>query len=310
MANTAGALPAPRTGALRLKYLVFSVIGAMMAYVLYHNERFIIDAANPVWNHYEPFKWWLLPHGLAGACALILVPLQFAEGLRRRHTVVHRTIGTIYVIGVLILAPVGLYIQYLDEAQGAARSFTIETTIQSSTLITTTLFGLYFAIKRQFTYHRQWMIRSYAVALTFFEIRVILGVFGLDQPMDWHVLETVVWSCVASSVLVATSPTRSTRAFWQIPRGSRARRAWRRRTIEAGRSADHRPSEGGREAEAAHAPLYGLLDGGVGLGLVDAGRAAVPQHDAAVDNDGLDAARAAQQRQLVHRSDAGLRLGR
>jgi uncharacterized membrane protein len=202
MANTAGALPAPRTGALRLKYLVFSVIGAMMAYVLYHNERFIIDAANPVWNHYEPFKWWLLPHGLAGACALILVPLQFAEGLRRRHTVVHRTIGTIYVIGVLILAPVGLYIQYLDEAQGAARSFTIETTIQSSTLIITTLFGLYFAIKRQFTYHRQWMIRSYAVALTFFEIRVILGVFGLDQPMDWHVLETVVWSCVASSVLV------------------------------------------------------------------------------------------------------------
>jgi hypothetical protein len=46
------------------------------------------------------------------------------------------------------------------------------------------------------------MIRSYAVALTFVEIRVILGVFGLDQPLDWHILETVVWSCVASSVLI------------------------------------------------------------------------------------------------------------
>ena len=46
------------------------------------------------------------------------------------------------------------------------------------------------------------MIRSYAVALTFLEIRVILGVFGLDQPLDWHILETVVWSCVASSVLI------------------------------------------------------------------------------------------------------------
>ncbi len=202
MTNTTGVLPAPSAGGFRLKYLVFAVIAAMMAYVLYHNERFIVDAANPVWNHYAPFKWWLLPHGLAGACALFLAPLQFWESLRQRYTVVHRTIGTVYVIGCLVLAPVGLYIQYMDEAQGAARSFTIETTIQSSTLVITTAIGLYFALKRQFTYHRQWMIRSYAVALTFVEIRVILGVFGLDQPLDWHILETVVWSCVASSVLI------------------------------------------------------------------------------------------------------------
>lgn len=200
MTNTV--MPAPSAGAFRMKYLVFTAIAAMMAYVLYHNERFLIDAANPVWNHYAPFKWWLLPHGLAGACALFLAPLQFAEGLRQRYTVVHRTIGTVYVTGCLVLAPIGLYIQYMDEAQGAARSFTIETTIQSSTLMITTAIGLYFALTRQFTYHRQWMIRSYAVALTFIEIRVILGVFGLDQPLDWHILETVVWSCVASSVLV------------------------------------------------------------------------------------------------------------
>lgn len=200
MTNTV--MPAPSAGAFRMKYLVFTAIAAMMAYVLYHNERFLIDAANPVWNHYAPFKWWLLPHGLAGACALFLAPLQFAEGLRQRYTVVHRTIGTVYVIGCLVLAPIGLYIQYMDEAQGAARSFTIETTIQSSTLMITAAIGLYFALTRQFTYHRQWMIRSYAVALTFIEIRVILGVFGLDQPLDWHILETVVWSCVASSVLV------------------------------------------------------------------------------------------------------------
>src|SRR5262249_52797221 len=131
MTNTTGVMPAREAGGFRLKYLVFTAIAAMMGYVLYHNERFIIDAAHPIWNHYEPFRWWLLPHGFAGACALILAPLQFAEGLRRRYTVVHRTIGTIYVTGVLILAPVGLYIQYMDEAQGAARSFTIETTIQS-----------------------------------------------------------------------------------------------------------------------------------------------------------------------------------
>jgi len=202
MSNTAGVMPRPAVRPSRLKYLVFAAIAAMALYVLYHFERFLIDPAHPAWQHYEPFKWWLLPHGIAGACALLLAPLQFAEGLRRRHTALHRTTGTIYVIGVFILGPVGLYIQYLDEAQGAARSFTIETMIQSGSLMIATGIGLYFALKRQFTYHRQWMIRSYAVALTFLEIRVILGVFGLDQPLDWHILETVVWSCVACSVLV------------------------------------------------------------------------------------------------------------
>jgi hypothetical protein len=184
------------------KHLVFASIAAMGAYVLYNNESFLLDWSAPVWQHYNPFKWWLLPHGLAGACALLLAPMQFAESLRRRHTRLHRTIGTIYVICCFVLAPLGLYIQYLDEAQGAARSFTIETMIQSSTLMITTGIGCYFALKRQFTYHRQWMIRSYAVALTFLQIRVIVGVFGLDKPFDWHILEIVVWSCVASSVLI------------------------------------------------------------------------------------------------------------
>ena len=160
MTITRGVMPAPAARQFPMKYLVFTAIAAMTAYVLYHNERFLIDPAHPIWNHYEPFKWWLLPHGLAGACALLLAPLQFAEGLRRRHTTLHRTIGTFYIIGVFILGPLGLYIQYLDEAQGAARSFTVETIIQSSTLMITTAIGLYFALKRQFTYHRQWMIRS------------------------------------------------------------------------------------------------------------------------------------------------------
>src|SRR4051794_8642892 len=86
---------------LRLKYIVFSVIAAMFLYVLYKNEQFLIDSAHPVWQHYEPFKWWLLPHGVAGLCALVLAPLQFSDRLRRRFLTFHRTTGTMYVVGVM-----------------------------------------------------------------------------------------------------------------------------------------------------------------------------------------------------------------
>ena len=125
MTNTTGVLPAPSARPFPIKYVVFAAVAAMAAYVLYHQEAFLIDPGHPAWHHYEPFKWWLLPHGIAGACALLLAPLQFAEGLRRRYTIVHRTTGTIYVIGCLVLAPLGLYIQYLDEAQGAASRYWI-----------------------------------------------------------------------------------------------------------------------------------------------------------------------------------------
>ena len=186
----------------RPKTFAFVAVAIMAAYVLYRNERFLIDPAHPVWQHYEPFKWWLLPHGLAGACVLLLAPLQFSDHLRRRFLTLHRTTGAIYVTGAFVLAPLGAYIQYLDESQGAARSFTIETMIQATLLMTTTRMGLVFALKRMIKQHRQWMIRGYAVTLTFLETRFIIGIFGLDQPFDWANVETVVWACTAVSLLV------------------------------------------------------------------------------------------------------------
>ncbi len=114
----------PRSSWFRPKYLVFGCIALMMLYVLQHNERFLIDRSNPNWEHIRSFQWWLLPHGLAGACALLLAPLQFSDRLRQRYTKVHRVIGRIYITAAFVLAPLGAYIQYVEEPMGAPRSFT------------------------------------------------------------------------------------------------------------------------------------------------------------------------------------------
>src|SRR6185503_268804 len=55
---------------LNAKYVTFSAIALASTYVLYHNERFLIDGSHPAWQHYAPFKWWLLPHGIFGAIVL------------------------------------------------------------------------------------------------------------------------------------------------------------------------------------------------------------------------------------------------
>jgi uncharacterized membrane protein len=187
----------------RTKHLVFVFIAAMTASILYHNERFLIEPSNPVWQHYQSIGWWLLIHGAAGACALILVPMQFSDRLRARFAKLHRVVGRVYIAAVFTLAPLGAYIQYLDEGlAGASRSFTIASSADAVLLMITTGIGFVFALKRLIPQHRQWMTRSYAVALVFFEVRIILGVSGLDQPFDFAVVETVVWVCLAFAVLI------------------------------------------------------------------------------------------------------------
>ncbi len=68
-------------------------MGLMLAYVLRHDEYFLIDKTDREWQHIQTFRWWLLPHGLAGACALLLGPMQFSERLRKRFTRLHHWRG-------------------------------------------------------------------------------------------------------------------------------------------------------------------------------------------------------------------------
>ena len=69
----------------------------------------------------------------------------------------------------------------------------------------TTGIAFAFILKGKVQQHRQWMTRSFAVALVFLEVRVILGVTGwenLKPPVD----EAVVWMCVAFAIPSQISP--------------------------------------------------------------------------------------------------------
>lgn len=187
---------------LRAKYLLFAAIGLMLAYVIPHDESFLVHSKDPLWQHYEPFKWWLLPHGIAGACALLLGPMQFSDRLRRRFKALHRVVGRIYVAGVFVAAPLGFYIQYFQERLGDPRSFSVAAGVDAALWMATTGIALFFVLQGKVQEHRQWMTRSFAVALVFLEGRVIGGVTGWDT-LDIHVTETIVWCCLAFSIFSA-----------------------------------------------------------------------------------------------------------
>src|SRR6185295_2110131 len=132
------------------------------------------------WQRYEPFKWWLLVHGVFGAIVLLFAPFQFSDRIRQRFTKAHRVMGRMYVLGAFVLAPLGIYIQYFLERSGGPRSFTVLAIVDAAMLMGATALAGLFAVKRKIALHRQWATRSYAIALVFIAGRFVLGVTGWE----------------------------------------------------------------------------------------------------------------------------------
>jgi uncharacterized membrane protein len=168
-----------------LKYSLFGLIGFMMLIVLYR-ERVLLDPQAPIWDHYSVFKWWLLPHGLTGALALFLAPLQFSNTLRRRFLNWHRFIGRAYVTGVALAAPLGAWIEYIKYVHGIAPlRLLIASTGFATLFLVSTAIGFSMIRRHKIQAHRRWMTRSYAIALVFLEVRVVDQTPWLQKITKW-----------------------------------------------------------------------------------------------------------------------------
>ncbi len=169
----------------------------MMAYVAVHNESFLVNWKDPIWVHYRAVKWYLLPHGLTAAFALLLGPMQFSDRLRARYTKLHRVCGRLYVAGALLGGPLGAVMQAVE----GPNRWVVLSVVDAVMLCATTSIAMIFILKGNVTQHRNWMTRSYAVTLVFLGGRFFGGTLGQDsnEPMSL----AIIWSCLALSLLVA-----------------------------------------------------------------------------------------------------------
>ena len=183
---------------LRPKHLLFGAFGLMALFVLWNNERFLIDPSAAAWARYDPIRLHLLPHGVGGALALAIGATQFSSRLRRKRPRAHRFLGKLYIISSFVLAPVAIFIAL----KISPWFMTVFTIVQAVTLMAFTA-AAYWSIRHgNVAQHREWMVRSYAVLLVFLEGRVLMAIPAIaQQGMDSVVL--VNWACFALSLVVA-----------------------------------------------------------------------------------------------------------
>jgi uncharacterized membrane protein len=191
------------------KHFLFLLIASMMLIVLVR-DRVLLDPHHPVWKHYEPFKWWLLPHGIAATLTLLLGPFQFSSRLRRRHRTLHRISGRFYVASVAIGVPLGIAIEAIKYRIGVAPlRLLIGTTGFGSIFLITTGIAFTLAVRGRIADHQRWMTRSFAVAMVFLEVRCADYIPWLGRLVDIpgeflqarHISD--LWLYVAVSLTVA-----------------------------------------------------------------------------------------------------------
>jgi uncharacterized membrane protein len=164
----------PKTRRIWLMFVVAIVFGAVLVspYLLLNINASRVDV-NGDDVHYAV----LVVHIFTALIALVLGPLQFVPAIRARRTV-HRTIGRVYLIaGVLPSALAAVPVALLS-----GRLITqIGLTIPAVLWLITGALAYRAARRRDFTRHRNWMMRNYALTFLAVTSRVLVPLLLVAQ---------------------------------------------------------------------------------------------------------------------------------
>jgi uncharacterized membrane protein len=133
-------------------------------------------------------------HVLGGGIALTIGALQFNTSLRARKPALHRWLGRVYLIAVLIGGIGGLVLgPFADGGLVGRCGFTMLAVLW---LISGT--AAYRAIRRgDVSHHRQWMMRNFALTFAAVTLRIYMGVliggFGFDFAAAYPTVAWISW---------------------------------------------------------------------------------------------------------------------
>lgn len=147
----------------------------------------------------------LVVHALPGGVALLLGPFQFVTALRVRYPLVHRTMGRIYLVAVVLAAVASLF-----AATFSRSGFSVQVAfylLAAAWLYTAA--QAYRTIRRgEVQLHKIWMVRNYALTFAAVSLRLFL-LAGVSQLSAYpsltfdDVYHASAWASIVVNVFVA-----------------------------------------------------------------------------------------------------------
>ncbi|MDD7914680.1 DUF2306 domain-containing protein [Polaribacter ponticola] len=150
--------------------------------------------ANNIWNT------MFYTHIILGGIALLIGWLQFNKKLRLKNLELHRKIGKIYVLSVLLSAISGLYIGFYASGGIIAKSGFITMAIA---WFLTTLFAFTAIKKGNVLLHQKLMIYSYAICFAAVTLRIYLPIFIPIFGSFLPAYKLIAWLCWIPNTIIA-----------------------------------------------------------------------------------------------------------
>lgn len=153
-----------------------------------------------------PHIVFLSLHAVSAGTALLVGPLQFVRRIRAERPRVHRTIGKVYLLAVLVGGLMSLASAVVSESGWSAQ---VGFVILALFWLYSGLQALRAVLAGRYAEHRVWMIRNYSATFAAVLLRVILIVETALLPrLGVHLefaaaYDVSVWGSITLSIFVA-----------------------------------------------------------------------------------------------------------
>jgi hypothetical protein len=185
-----------RIGAIFLLIAVLGIWVSLRSLRYYLPE---IPFPAPLFNVKNHFHM-ILMHGTSGAIALFIGAWQFMAPLRKRHPVVHRVAGRIYVVAACFSAVMSLLLS-VHATTGLVAS--IGFMLLGVGWFSTTLFAFRAILRRQILTHQLWMLRSYALIFSAVTLRFYVPLSKMLHIPFLTAYPSIAWLCWLPNLMFA-----------------------------------------------------------------------------------------------------------
>ena len=179
---------------IRTSFWLMIVLSGLVALSSYRFIGLGLPIAFPDFGNHLDARWWaFVTHVSASPIALILGALQFFKGVRSKWPALHRWLGRIYVVAVLLGGISGLNLA-INAIGGPVAGLGFG--LLSLLWIAFTLQGIRMARAHRFVEHRRWMIRSFALTFAAVTLRLYLAGFfvaGIEYAPASIYLGWICW---------------------------------------------------------------------------------------------------------------------
>ena len=155
---------------------------------------------------YIDHQFGIIGHIIGGMIAMAVGPFQFIAGLRNSKPRIHHWLGRVYFGGCVLGGCCGLYMAFFAHGGFPA---SLGFGMLAVAWLTCAAMALIRIRARNIAAHREWVLRSYALTLAAFTLRIYLAVHGtllgtevIDLPFT-QMYVAVAWICWVPNLMAA-----------------------------------------------------------------------------------------------------------